>query len=51
MATTEKLRLTDPAGEVDQAKGMAARYRCEFVDLREASIGINDPQGIVRAEV
>jgi type IV pilus assembly protein PilB len=38
MATTEKLRLTDPAGEVDQAKGMAARYRCEFVDLREASI-------------
>jgi type IV pilus assembly protein PilB len=38
MATTDKLRLTDPAGEVDQAKGMAARYRCEFVDLREASI-------------
>jgi type IV pilus assembly protein PilB len=38
MATTEKLRLTDPAGEIDQAKGMAARYRCEFVDLREASI-------------
>src|SRR5271165_6708960 len=28
----------DPAGEIDQAKGMAARYRCEFVDLREASI-------------
>jgi type IV pilus assembly protein PilB len=38
MATIEKLRLTDPAGEIDQAKGMAARYRCEFVDLREASI-------------
>ena len=38
MATVEKLRLMDPAGEVDQAKGMAARYRCEFVDLREASI-------------
>jgi type IV pilus assembly protein PilB len=38
MATTDKLRLTDPAGEIDQAKGMAARYRCEFVDLREASI-------------
>src|ERR1022692_3337926 len=38
MATTDKLRLTDPAGEIDQAKGMAARYRCEFVDLRESSI-------------
>src|ERR1700689_5303897 len=38
MATTDKLRLTDPAGEIDQAKGMAARYSCEFVDLRESSI-------------
>jgi type IV pilus assembly protein PilB len=38
MATTDKVRLTDPVGEIDQAKGMAARYRCEFVDLREASI-------------
>src|ERR1700760_367133 len=24
--------------EIDQSKAMAARYRCEFVDLREASI-------------
>jgi type IV pilus assembly protein PilB len=38
MGTTEKLRLTDPTTEIDQAKGMAARYRCEFVDLRESSI-------------
>ena len=38
MATVEKLRLTDPAGEIEQSKSMASRYRCEFVDLREASI-------------
>ncbi|HEX3748686.1 MAG TPA: GspE/PulE family protein [Bryobacteraceae bacterium] len=38
MATTDKFRLKDPAGEIDQAKSMAARYRCEFVDLRESSI-------------
>src|ERR1022692_4301825 len=38
MATTDKLRITDPAGEIDQVKGLAARYRCEFVDLRESSI-------------
>jgi type IV pilus assembly protein PilB len=28
----------DPAGEIEQSKSMASRYRCEFVDLREASI-------------
>src|SRR6201986_1888405 len=38
MSTVEKLRLTDPAGEGEQAKSMASRYRCEFVDLREAHI-------------
>src|ERR1700690_2404734 len=38
MATLDKMRLTDHAGEVDQARGMAARYSCEYVDLREASI-------------
>jgi len=38
MATSEKLRLTDPVTEIDQSKSMAARYRCEFVDLRTASI-------------
>src|ERR1051326_5855277 len=38
MATSEKFRLNDPVTEAEQAKGIAARYRCEFVDLREASI-------------
>jgi type IV pilus assembly protein PilB len=38
MATSEKLRLTDPIAEKEQAKTVAARYRCEFVDLRETSI-------------
>src|ERR1700753_4033349 len=38
MSTVEKLRLTDPPGEVEQAKSMASRYRGELVDLREASI-------------
>jgi type IV pilus assembly protein PilB len=38
MASTEKLRLTDPAAEKEQARAVAARYRCEYVDLREASI-------------
>src|SRR5208283_1822843 len=38
MATSDKVRLADPLTEVAQAKAMAARYRCEYVDLREASI-------------
>ncbi|HUK16323.1 MAG TPA: GspE/PulE family protein [Bryobacteraceae bacterium] len=38
MATSEKLRLTDPTAEKEQARTVAARYRCEFVDLRETSI-------------
>jgi type IV pilus assembly protein PilB len=38
MSTIERVKLVDPIAEVDQARGMAARYRCEFVDLREASI-------------
>src|SRR5690242_6481012 len=38
MATQEKLRLTDPTAEAEQARAMAARYRCEFVDLREGAI-------------
>ena len=37
MATIDKPRI-DPLSEVDQAKSMAARYSCEFVDLRESSI-------------
>jgi type IV pilus assembly protein PilB len=38
MATTEKLRLIDPTAEVEQARSVAARYRCEYVDLREGGI-------------
>jgi type II secretory ATPase GspE/PulE/Tfp pilus assembly ATPase PilB-like protein len=38
MAASDKARLMDPAAEVEQAKTMAARYRCEYVDLREALI-------------
>src|SRR5918911_1367900 len=38
MATIDKLRLPDAAEEAEQARAIAARYRCEFVDLREASI-------------
>jgi type II secretory ATPase GspE/PulE/Tfp pilus assembly ATPase PilB-like protein len=38
MATSEKLKLTDPTAEAEQARAVAARYRCEYVDLREASI-------------
>ena len=38
MATTDKLRLTDPTAEAEQARAMAARYRCDYVDLREAAI-------------
>ncbi len=38
MATTDKLRILDPAAESEQARAMAARYRCEYVDLREAAI-------------
>ena len=39
MATdTTELRMPDTAEEAEQAQAIAARYRCEFVDLREASI-------------
>jgi type IV pilus assembly protein PilB len=38
MATSEKARLLDPLEEAAQARAIAARYRCEFVDLREAAI-------------
>src|SRR6516225_2515200 len=36
--TTEKIRIADPAAETEQAQAIAARYRHEFVDLREAGI-------------
>jgi len=38
MATIDKVRLPDPTEEAEQARAIAARYRCEYVDLREASI-------------
>jgi type IV pilus assembly protein PilB len=38
MATSEKARLLDPLEEAAQARAIATRYRCEFVDLREAAI-------------
>src|ERR1700686_3002657 len=38
MATTDKLRLTDPTAETEQARALAARYRCEYVDLRDGAI-------------
>jgi type II secretory ATPase GspE/PulE/Tfp pilus assembly ATPase PilB-like protein len=38
MATLDKVRLLDPTAEAEQARAMAARYRCEYVDLREAAI-------------
>src|SRR3954467_9472954 len=38
MATIDKVRLPDVTQEAEQARAIAARYRCEFVDLREASI-------------
>src|SRR5690242_8469669 len=38
MATIDRVRLPDAAEEAEQARAIAARYRCEFVDLRETSI-------------
>jgi type IV pilus assembly protein PilB len=35
---TDRPRLNDPQVEINQAKMLAARYRCEFVDLKEGRI-------------
>jgi type IV pilus assembly protein PilB len=35
---SERLKLLDPLTETADAKAIAARYRCEYVDLREAAI-------------
>src|SRR5437588_9988692 len=35
---TERIKLLDPIQETAEAKTIATRYRCEYVDLREASI-------------
>jgi type IV pilus assembly protein PilB len=38
MATTDKSRLAEPGAEQEHAQAIAARYRCEYIDLREAGI-------------
>ena len=38
MATTDRTKLAEPGAEQQQAQAIAARYRCEYVDLREAGI-------------
>jgi len=35
---TERTRIADPAAELEQARAIAARYRHEFVDLRDSGI-------------
>src|SRR5438067_11756759 len=35
---TDRVKIQDPSSELAQAQSMAARYRCEYVDLREGSI-------------
>jgi type IV pilus assembly protein PilB len=35
---TERIKLLDPVAETADTKAIAARYRCEYVDLREAAI-------------
>ena len=39
MATvTDRARIQDPVAEAAEAQAIAARYRCEYVDLREGAI-------------
>src|SRR5580658_4054297 len=38
MAARDVLKIVQPADEIVQAKTLATRYRCEFVDLREVRI-------------
>src|SRR5438132_7666479 len=35
---TDRVKIQDPAAELAQAQTLAARYRCEYVDLRETRI-------------
>ena len=35
---TDRVKLSDPITETAQAQALAARYRCDYVDLREGSI-------------
>src|SRR6266498_4692498 len=36
--TTDKARISEPGAEQEQAQAIAARYRCEYVDLKEGRI-------------
>ena len=38
MASSERVKPADPREEVSQAKTLASRYRCDFVDLRDVRI-------------
>ncbi|MGB6945915.1 MAG: GspE/PulE family protein [Bryobacteraceae bacterium] len=38
MAARDTLKIVQPADEIAQSKTLAARYRCDFVDLREVRI-------------
>ena len=38
MAARDSIKIIQPADEIAQAKTLAARYRCDFVDLREVRI-------------
>src|SRR3984893_1032997 len=38
MASSERIKPADPREEVSQAKTLASRYRCDFVDLRDVRI-------------
>src|ERR1700680_2719663 len=38
MAARDTLKIVQPADEIAQAKTLASRYRCDFVDLREVRI-------------
>ncbi len=35
---TDRPKIIDPIAETEQARAVAARYRCEYVDLREGAI-------------
>ena len=36
--TTDRAKISEPGAESAQAQAIAARYRCEYIDLREAGI-------------
>ena len=38
MALSDRAKLIDPKQEIEQAKTLATRYGCEFVDLRDVRI-------------